>query len=137
MKKLTASQNKLILETDKRLRSLERAHKTNPEDIGPKTAYRNELRRLLDMQQVEAVRCLGIYKAYKHGADSPNMFFVGSKELADIATTMLDENDGGIHYIEGGEWSAWWDSKPAIAELDDVLLTSDEVYRAMMEVREE
>jgi hypothetical protein len=109
-------------------------HSGGPDD---RAKYRQDLRRKLGLEQVEVVRCLGIYKAYKYGPDSVNFLFVGNKELADIATTMLDENDNGINYIEGGEFAAWWDSKTAIAELDDVLLTSEEVVAAVEEIRAE
>ena len=134
MKKFTASQNKIILETDEEIRGLERASHTDPE---ARVRYRQELRRQMGLEQVESVRCLGIYKSYKHGYDSSTMFWVGNKELADIATTMLDENDAGIVWAEGGEYAAWWDSRPEIATLDDVLLTSEEVVAAIEEIREE
>ena len=137
MNRLTASQTKFILEMDEKFRALERAYEADPSDAETRFNYRNELRRLLDMQQIDAVRCLGVYKYYDHGPDSPNMFFVGSQELADMAIAMLDENDAGIVFIEGGEWSAQWASKKAIAELDDVLLTSEEVHKAITEIQGE
>ena len=132
--KFTSAQNKLILETDEYIRGLERESHSDPE---ARTKHRKELRRIMGLEQVESVRCLGIYKVYDYGPDSTNMFFVANKELAAIAITMLDENDGGINYIEGGEHSAYWDSKSAIAELDDVFLTDDEVVTAIREVQEE
>ena len=132
--KFTSAQNKLILETDEYIRGLERKSHNDPE---AKARHREELRRILGLEHVESVRCLGIFKIYDYGPDSVNMFFVANKELADIATTMLDENDGGIINMEGGEHSAYWDSKSAIAELDDVLLTDDEVVTAIRQVQEE
>ena len=70
--KLTSAQNKLILEIDERLRERERQAAVDPE---ARAAYRQELRRKAGLEQVEAIRCIGIYRTDDYSLDSHSMFF--------------------------------------------------------------
>jgi len=119
--------HKLIIETDLRMRELERSAAVG--GVDDRTRYRQELRRSLGLEQVEAVRCLAIYKECTSGdfPDSHALIYVANEQLAHFATSMLEHFNANIIWYNNHESCARWGSKKAIAELDDVLLSMDEV----------
>jgi hypothetical protein len=64
------------------------------------------------------------------------MLFTATAALADHASDLLSENDGGCVHANGFEWGARWRSALALAEPSEVLWTTGTVKKAVEKLRD-